>query len=101
MKAIQVRYRVQKEYIEQNKTNIKSVMKALKTNPIPGMKYATFTVDDGQTFVHINMAKDDETMSKLSTVPEFIEFRQQLKASNPIHPPSSTQLDLVDAGFDL
>jgi len=101
MKAVRVKYTVKPEYVEQNKANIRKVMETLRANPIEGMQYASFTLDDGQTFVHINMAKDDETMSKLQEVEVFNEFRMALKASGPVSPPESQNLNLVDAGFNL
>ncbi len=101
MKAVKVQYRVKQEYIDTNKANIQKVMAALKANPIEGMYYATFTLDDGQTFVHINMSKDAETMSKLQNLEEFKSFRMALKASEPLVPPKSEALNLVAAGFDL
>ena len=101
MKAVQVQYTVQPEYVEQNKANIRKVMEAIKANPIEGMHYASFTLADGQTFVHINMAKDQATLAKLGEVAAFNEFRKALKASEPITPPKSTDLNLVAAGFEL
>ncbi len=102
MKAVKVQYTVNPNFIEENKNNIKRVMEALRANPIEGMKYASFTDgSEDNTFVHINMAKDEETMSKLNDLEEFIEFRKALKASKPLKPPKQTTLMLVDAGFDL
>ena len=101
MKAVKVEYRVTPEYVEQNKANIRKVMDALKANPIEGMQYATFTIDDGQTFVHINMARDGETLSKLGELEEFKHFRASLKASQPLVPPKATDLMPVAAGFSL
>lgn len=102
MKAVKVQYTVKPEYVDQNKTNIRRVMETLIANPISGMQYSSYTTDeDPNTFVHINMAKDQETMSKLSELPEFNTFRTELKASGPVSPPKSTNLDLVGAGFDL
>ena len=101
MKAVQVRYTVKPEYAEQNKANIRKVMEALKANPIEGMHYSSFTLNDGQTFVHINMAKDEETLAKLNNLPEFLHFRKSLKESGPVSPPAPTDLHLVAAGFDL
>ena len=101
MKAVKVQYTVKPEYVDQNKANIRKVMEAIRLNPIPGMKYASFTLDDGQTFVHINMAKDEETLSKLGEVKEFEEFRTALKASEPLSAPQAEKLHLVDAGFDI
>ena len=101
MKAVRVKYTVKPEYVEQNKANIRKVMETLRANPIEGMHYASFTLDDEQTFVHINMAKDEEILSKLQEVEVFNEFRMALKASGPISPPQSENLNLVDAGFEL
>lgn len=101
MKAVKVQYTVKPEYIEQNKANIQRVMEYLRSNPIDGMQYSSFTLDDGQTFVHINMAKDEETMNKLQQVEPFNEFRMALKESGPVSPPKSENLNLVDAGFEL
>ena len=101
MKAVKVQYTVKPEYVEQNKANIRKVMDELHSNPIEGMQYASFTLDDGQTFVHINMANDQETMDKLQEVEVFNDFRKALKVSGPISPPKSENLDLVGAGFEL
>ena len=101
MKAVKVQYVVKPEYVNQNKANIKMVMDKLKSDPIEGMLYSSYTLDDGQTFVHINICKDEETMNKLNDVPEFAEFRKALKESVPIEPPKSTNLEPVAAGFEL
>ena len=101
MKAVKVQYKVKREYVSQNKVNIKKVMDKLKSDPIEGMLYSSYTMDDGQTFVHINISKDAETMNKLNDLQEFNEFRKSLKESVPIEPPKSTNLELVEAGFEL
>jgi hypothetical protein len=102
MKAVKVEYIVQPAYVVQNKVNINKVMDALKSNPIAGMQYSTFTdKDEPNHFIHINMATDDETMSKLNDVAAFSEFRMALKASQPISPPKQTTLNLVGAGFEM
>lgn len=101
MKAVQVKYTVKPEYAEQNKSNIRKVMDRLKAQPIEGMFYSSHTLEDGQTFVHINIARDQETLSKLGEVEEFNQFRAALKASGPLNPPQSTQLNPVAAGFEV
>ena len=101
MKAVKVQYTVRPEYVEQNKANIQKVMEFLKQNPITNMQYASFTLADDQTFVHINMAPDQATMDKLQDVEAFKEFRMALKASEPLSPPKSEDLNLVAAGFEL
>lgn len=102
MKAVKVQYTVRPEYVEENKQNIQKVMEALRAHPINGMQYSTYTDnEDPNTFIHINMAKDADTMSQLNTVKAFQEFRTALRESQPLSPPSATQLNLVAAGFEL
>lgn len=101
MKAVRVRYTVKPEYAEENKANIRKVMEALRADPIEGMRYSTFVLDDGQTFIHFNMATDQATLAKLQDVPEFQAFRQALKASGPVSPPAAENLNLVGAGYDV
>ena len=101
MKAVIVEYQVKPEYVEQNKANIRKVMSRLKAEPIAGMLYSTYMRDDEQSFVHINISRDQETLSKLGELEEFKEFRIQLKESGPISPPQATPLTPVAAGFDL
>jgi len=101
MKAVKVQYVVKPEYAEQNKANIRRVMDALRNSPIAGMLYSTFILDDGQTFVHFNIARDGETMAKLNSLTEFQEFRSALKASDPVSPPTQTNLNPVGTGFEL
>ncbi|PCJ65290.1 MAG: hypothetical protein COA58_10555 [Bacteroidetes bacterium] len=102
MRAVKVQYTVKPEFAEENKTNIQKVMSALNTNPIVGMQYSSYTDNDNpNTFIHINMAKDEETMSKLSDLQEFTAFRMALKASQPLSPPKQTTLNLVGAGFSM
>ena len=101
MKAVRVKYVVQSDYAEQNKVNIRKVMDRLKNDPIEGMLYSTYVLDDGQTFVHINIAKDGKTLSKLNNIKEFQEFRLALKESAPISPPEQLDLNFVGASFNL
>jgi len=101
MKAFQVTYQVREEYIEENKANIRKVMSKLRAEPNEGMMYSTYTTGDGSNFVHINIAKNQEAIDALNQQEEFTAFRIALKASSPIVPPSSIDLNLVDAGFEL
>lgn len=101
MRAVEVRYTVRPEYADQNKANIRKVMAKLRASPIDGMMYSAYTLEDGHSFVHINICQDEETLSKLNDVDEFVEFRKALKESLPITPPSSIDLEYVGANFDI
>ncbi|MDA3954785.1 MAG: hypothetical protein PF485_14140 [Bacteroidales bacterium] len=101
MKAIKVTYVVKPEYVEQNKANIQKVMDWLIANPIEGMMYSSYILNDGQTFVHFNVAKDETTFNKLEEVQFFNDFRKALKESEPISSPKSENLNFVAAGFKI
>jgi hypothetical protein len=101
MKALTVQYRVRPEFVDANIGNIRKVMEALRADPVEGMQYASFRLDDGETFVHINMAQDTETMGKLNDIAAFKDFQAALKASNPLTPPKVTKLNLIGAAFDI
>ncbi len=99
MKAIKVEYTVKPEYIETNKRNIKVVMDELKKNPIEGMWYKAFLLEDGQTFMHLNLSKDSEIASKLNEVKQFNNFRKELKASEPLSSPKAENLILISEDY--
>ena len=102
MIAVKVKYTVKPEFVEENKKNIQKVMDVLKANPINGMQYSSFTdKENSNSFIHINMAEDEETMSKLNEIEEFKSFRQALKASQPLQAPQASNLEMVGCGFDL
>ncbi len=101
MKSVKVTYQVKLEFVEQNKKNIQTVMNYLKDNPIKGMYYSSYQLDDEGAFMHINFAHDEVTMNKLNDVKAFVDFRMQLKASKPIEAPKSQEIELVGAGWNI
>jgi len=66
MKSVKVEYRVRPEFAEENATNIRRVMDALRERPIEGLKYIAFVLADGETFVHLTVAKDEVILSKFT-----------------------------------
>jgi hypothetical protein len=101
MKAVKVQYTVNEDYVETNKRNIERVMSELRTLNNPGIKYSSFLLDDGRTFVHIGMYTNEETMSIVSDLDSFKDFRQQLKESQPEVPPKSEDLSLVASAYEI
>ncbi len=101
MNAVKVEYTVRPEFVDQNKANIRRVMGALRSSPIEGLKYVAFTRDDDQTFVHLNISKDEATLAKFTDMAEFKAFQKALRESEPISPPSPEHLSVVDAGFEI
>lgn len=101
MKAVKVEYRVRKEYVETNQANIKQVMTDLKALNNSNIKYSSFLLEDGQTFVHFAMYPDEATSQIVPNLPAFEKFRTELKASQPEVPPKAENLEMVGSAYDI
>ena len=101
MKAVKVEYTVKQEYVETNKRNIEKVMSDLSDLNNPGIKYSTFQLNDGKSFVHLGIYPDEETMSIVNDLEAFKSFRMQLKESQPESPPKSEDLTLVASAWEI
>ncbi len=76
-------------------------MSELKELNNPGVKYSSFLLDDGKTFVHFGMYTNEEAMSIVGDLDSFKKFRQQLQASQPEAPPKADDLSLVASAYDI
>jgi hypothetical protein len=101
MKIVKVTYTTKPEYVEQNQTNIKNVMAELQKINNPGINYNCCLSPDGKSFTHTAFFSSEEAEKELLTLPVFISFQQQLKASGPEAPPKQELLSLVGSSKDL
>ena len=101
MNAVKVQYTVKKEYVETNKANIQRVMADLKDINNPNLKYSTFLLDDGKSFVHFAMRFYEQAQKTLSELPSFQEFQRQLKESGPEAAPKAEPLNFVGSSWDI
>ncbi|HUV27103.1 MAG TPA: hypothetical protein VMW34_07025 [Anaerolineales bacterium] len=101
MKAVKVQYTVKAEYADTNKRNIRRIMADLQEIAHPGIKYSSFILEDGKTFIHFGMYSDQEALDVVNNLPSFQFFRDQLKASGPEAPPQGEDLNLVDSSYEI
>lgn len=101
MKAFRVQYTVKDSYVATNKENIQKVMSELKAMNNPGIKYSAYLMDDGKTFLHFVMYRDEESNRIVNELPAFKKFREELVASRPEVPPSAKELELVGSAHDI
>jgi quinol monooxygenase YgiN len=101
MKAVKVQYTVRAEYAETNKANIHQVMADLRELANPGIRYSSFVLEDGKTFVHFGVYTDQEALDVVNNLPSFQSFREQLKASGPEAPPKGDDLTLVGSSYEI
>ena len=90
-----VRYRVKPELVEQNEELVRGVYDELRRLAPPGLRYATFRLDDGVTFVHLYM-EEDGTELPLGELAAFKRFSADIRERCD-DPPEATELSEVES----
>ena len=96
MERIMVTYKVKSERVEENEQLVKAVYEGLRQMNDPDIHYATFKLNDGQTFVHIASFASMDKQSILTESKAFKAFQENLKDRCEI-PPNPQKLAKVDA----
>jgi hypothetical protein len=91
MPHVMVRYRVRPDRVTENEELVRAVYEELAASKPDGLRYATFKLPDGVTFIHL--AQHDEP-NPLSTNAAFQRFQEGIKARCD-EPPAVTRLDEV------
>jgi hypothetical protein len=80
-----IRYRTKPESADENERLVREVFAELAEQAPGGLRYATFRLDDGVSFVHVAVLERDE--NPLSSSAAFAEFQSGIKdrcAEGPI-----------------
>jgi len=81
MKIVRVQYSTRAEYAAINKENIQQVVNELKTINHPGIRYSTYILPDGKTFMHFDQFENEEAHLFLQSLESFKKFAAALHAS--------------------
>ncbi len=100
MKITRVQYTVQADFGEENRRNIAAVMHELRSLDNTDLKYATYLLDDGKTFMHLVHHNSSRAEHLPTSLESFQHFQTQLKEHLEI-PPKVETLEFVDASFQL
>ena len=79
MKRVIVRYRVKEDEAETNANYIRSVFEELERTAPAGLRYASFTLEDGVSFVHVAEIDTPDGSNPLSATDAFKAFAAGLK----------------------
>ncbi len=101
MKAVYVRYQVDPSFADTNATHIRRVMEELRGSGSDGVRYQSFREDDGVTFVHFGMYRDQAAVDRFTSSESFQAFQSALRASKPVKPPEAHWLDVVGSSYDV
>jgi hypothetical protein len=94
MSTIMVRYKVKPEHAEENERLVRDVYEELEHTDPAGLRYATFKLDDGVSFVHIAAVDTPDGQNPLREVKAFQAFQKDV-AGRCAEPPVSSALHKV------
>lgn len=95
MKTIMVRYKTSEAKGDANETLVRAVFEELRARAPGGIRYASYRLADGVTFVHIASLETAEE-NPLTALPSFKAFQGALK-DRCVEPPVVTELRVVGA----
>jgi hypothetical protein len=93
MRSVIVRYQTKPEAADENARLVREVFASLAHEKPSGIRYTTFVLDDGVSFVHV-ATMDDAERNPLSTLPAFAAFQKEIKA-RCVEPPVVTEVKIV------
>ncbi len=96
MKTVLVRYRTRDDKAAENEGLIRGVFDELRGYAPQGLRYATFKLADGSSFVHLATLDTADGGNPLLTLDSFKRFQQGLR-ERCVEPPVAVDLFPVDA----
>jgi hypothetical protein len=91
MGKVMVRYRVKPERAQENEQLVRAVYEELARTAPPGLRYATFRLADGVSFVHVASSETQDGTSPLPAVAAFQRFQEGI-AERCEEPPLASEL---------
>ena len=95
MKIVRVNYTTTPAFALQNQANIAGVVRELKAINHRGIKYSTYLLPDGKTFMHFDQFENEEAHQLLTSLESFKKFDRELWASGLEVEPVLESLSLV------
>jgi quinol monooxygenase YgiN len=78
MNQMIVRYKVKPDRAAENLELVRAVYDELGRAKPAGLRYATFQLEDGVSFVHISINETDAAQSPLGKLAAFQEFQREI-----------------------
>jgi quinol monooxygenase YgiN len=77
MRQVMVRYKVKPDRVTENEELVRAVYDELRDVAPAGLRYATFRLEDGVSFVHL--ASFEDGRAPLSEIGAFQRFQQEIR----------------------
>lgn len=81
MKIVRVNYTTTTAFASQNQANIAGIVQELKMLNHPGIKYSTYLLPDGKSFMHFDQFENEEAHQVLTSLESFKKFDRELWAN--------------------
>lgn len=94
MRRVMVRYTVKSDEAAHNQRLIEAVFAQLAAEQPGGLRYASFKLADGVSFMHIASVETDDGKNPLLAVEAFKAFTAKV-ADRCVQPPVTVELDEV------
>jgi hypothetical protein len=94
MNRVIVRYKVKPDQVARNEQLVRDVYEELRRDQPDGLRYATFKLEDGVSFVHIASNETEDGRSPLPSVAAFQRFQEGLRERCD-EPPVALQADEI------
>ena len=78
MRQVMVRYKVKPDRVAENEELVRAVYDELGRVAPAGLRYATFRLEDGVSFVHVVIEEDVDAPDSLQDVPAFRAFTKDI-----------------------
>jgi len=92
MQKVIVRYKTKLDRADENQALVENVFRELMDSDPGGVRYATFRLEDGVTFVHVAFIEGDH--NPLGEVAAFREFQREI-GDRCEEPPAAQDATLV------
>jgi hypothetical protein len=94
IKRVLVTYKVKADRVQENEELVRAVYEELHHNKDPDAHYATFKLDDGQTFVHMAAFASEDKQPILTESNSFKAFQKNLgdRCEVPPNPQNLTEI---------
>lgn len=94
METTIVRYKVKADRAEENREYIRNVFGQLHDRKPEGLRYVSFNLEDGLSFVHIAVVETPDGSNPLPDTPAFKEFVSEIR-DRCDEPPVATKASIV------
>ena len=79
MRLVMVRYKVKPDRVAENEELVRAVYDELGRAAPAGLRYATFRLDDGVSFMHFASIETEDGQSPLASVGAFQRFQENIR----------------------